>query len=102
KKDQVNDQDDHRNEFEEEGAALIELVDHEPVKLFGGAQFLRNQVFVVRNSHFGCRQLVQTGGKHVRQELDRVVGVLGQLGHIQEDGMKFARVPGHTTAVPHS
>ena len=57
--DQFDDQNDHHHEFEHEGAALVELVDHEAVEILGGLQFLRDQVFVVGHADFGGCQLVK-------------------------------------------
>ena len=38
--DQLDDQDDDDHKFEDEGAGLVEFVDHEAVELFGGLELL--------------------------------------------------------------
>src|SRR5450755_2769465 len=83
---QFDEQDNHHHGFEHEGAALVELVHHEAVKVFGGVQLLVDQVFVVGNAYLGCRQLVQAGGKHVAEKFDGVVGALGQFVHVEQNG----------------
>jgi hypothetical protein len=50
--DQLDDEDYYDHEFKHEGAALVEFVDHEAVELFGGLQFLLDQVFVVGDADF--------------------------------------------------
>src|SRR6478672_2250731 len=84
--DQFDDQNDHHHKFEHEGSALVELVHHEAVKVFGRVQFLVDQILVVRHADLGGRQLVQAGGKHVAEKLDGVVRALGQFIHIEQDG----------------
>src|SRR5437868_4324946 len=86
---QFDDQNDDHHEFEHEGAALVELVHHKAIKVFRGVQFLVYQIFVVRHAYLGRSQLVETGGKHVAEKLYGVIGALGQLVHIQQNGMKF-------------
>src|ERR1700732_436293 len=78
--DQLDDQYYYHHQLEHEGSALVELIDHEMIKLFGGIQFLLNQIFVVRDAHPGRCQLVQAGGKHVAEKLDSIVGPLSQFG----------------------
>src|SRR5271163_3057266 len=87
--DKFDDQDYDHHQFQDEGAALIEFVDHEAVELFGGLQFLLDQVFVVWDADFQGRELVEAGGKHVAQEFDGVIGALGQLAYVEQDGVKF-------------
>src|SRR5580658_2754632 len=50
--DELDDQDDDHHQFQYEGTALVEFVDHEAVELFGGLQLLLDQVFVVGHSDF--------------------------------------------------
>src|ERR1700758_760020 len=57
--DQFDNQNDHHHEFEHEGAALVELVNHEMIELLGGLQFLLHQILVVGHADLRCGQLVQ-------------------------------------------
>jgi hypothetical protein len=50
--DQLDDENDDHHQLEYEGAALIELVHHEAVELFGGFQFLLDEIFVIGHSDF--------------------------------------------------
>src|ERR1700758_1458331 len=77
--DQLNDEDDDDGEFEEEGAALVELIDHELVEIFRGVNFLLDEILVIGDADFGGRKLVEARCEHVTQELDGVVGMLGEL-----------------------
>src|SRR6185369_10519863 len=79
-------QDDCR--FKEERAALVELLNHVVVQVFGSFQLLRNQIFVIGNADLRRRQLIEPRGKHVTQELDGVIGVLGKFCDIEEDGVQ--------------
>src|SRR5579863_9810947 len=87
--DQFDNQNDDDHEFQHECTALVELIDHEAIKLFGGLYFLGDEILVVRNANFGRRQLVETRRKHVAKKFDGVVGVLGEFIHIEQDGMQF-------------
>ena len=58
KVDQLNDQNHHDGNFQHERSALIELVDHEAIKFFGGLHLLRNQILVVRYADLRRRQFV--------------------------------------------
>ncbi len=71
---QLDDQDYNDHQFENKGAGLVELVDHEVIELLGSLQFLLHQIFVIGHADSGGRQLVQTSGEHVAEELDGVVG----------------------------
>src|SRR5258705_4403513 len=84
----LDDQDDHDHQFEHERTTLVELVHHETVEVFGGIELLLHQVLIIRHANFSCGQPVQTGRKHVAQELDGIVGALGELRNIQQDGVQ--------------
>ena len=56
--DQFNDEDDHYHQLQDEGAALVKLVDHEAVEIFSSLQFFFDQVFVVGDANFGGCQFV--------------------------------------------
>src|SRR5580765_1011426 len=86
---QLDDQNDDHHQFEHEGSRLIELFDHEAVEVFGGVKFFLYQIFVIRHANFLRAQLVQPRGKHVAQELDGVIGALGEFVHIEQHGMQF-------------
>src|SRR5450755_3883983 len=90
KEGQFDDQNNHHHGFEHEGAALVELVHHKAVKVFGGVQLLVDQVFVVGHADLGGGQFVQAGGKHVAEKFDGIVGALGQFVHIEQDGVQSA------------
>ncbi len=47
---EFDDQDDHDQKFQHEGAALVEFVDHEAVELFGGSQLFLHKIFIVGNA----------------------------------------------------
>ena len=68
---------------------MVEFVDHEAVELFGGLQFLLDEVFVVGHANFGGGEFVEAGGKHVAEELDGVVSALGEFADVEQDGMEF-------------
>src|SRR5215469_3131999 len=87
--DQLDHQNDDHHQFQHEGAALVELIDHEAVELLGRMHLLRDQVFVVGHANLRSRQLVEAGGKHVAQELDGVVGVLGEFVHVEQHGVQL-------------
>src|ERR1700758_4855561 len=89
--DQFDDQDDDHHQFQHKGAALVELVDHEAVEIFGGLQLLFDEVFVVRHSDLLRAQLVEPGREHVAEELDGVVGAFGEFVHIEQDGVQLGR-----------
>ena len=80
--DQFDDQDYHYHQFEDEGAGLVELVDHEAVEVFGGLEFFLDEVFVVGDADFLGAEFVEARGEHVAQELDGVVGALGQFVYV--------------------
>ena len=86
--DELYDQDDDHGQLKKEGAALVELVDHEAVELFGGADLLGYQVLVVGHADLGGGELVKTRREHVAEKLDGVVGVFGELGDVEKHGMK--------------
>src|ERR1700726_1902029 len=87
--DQLDDQNDHYHEFENEGAALVELVHHEAVEVLGGLQFLVDQVFVVGNADLRSCKLIQAGGKHVAEKIDGVVGGPGEFVYVEQNGLQF-------------
>jgi hypothetical protein len=62
---QLDDQDDDHRELEEKCAALVELVDHEAVELFGGVDLAGDKVFVIGHADFERGQAVKARGKHV-------------------------------------
>src|ERR1039457_2824329 len=70
--------------FKKEGATLVKLLDHKVVQFFGSLELSLRQVLVVGDTDFGCGQLVEPGGKHIAEELDRVVGALGQFRYVEE------------------
>ena len=86
---ELNDEDNDNGEFEKEGTALVELVDHEAVEVFGGVDFLVDEVFVVGDTDFGCSQFIEARREHVTEEFNGVIGVLGQLGNFEQDGVEF-------------
>src|SRR5580700_4064224 len=87
--DQFDDEDDYHHQLKHEGAGLVELVDHEAVEVFGGLQLFFDQVFVVGDSDLGGAEFVEAGGEHVAEEFDGVVGALGQLVYVEQDGVQF-------------
>src|ERR1022692_1284323 len=95
-----DDQDYYHHQFQDEGAALVEFVDHEAVELFGGLQFLLDEVFVVGDADFGGGEFVEAGGKHVAEEFDGVVGALGEFAHVEQDGVEFGGGAGGAPARP--
>ena len=80
--DQLDDQDDYDHQLQDEGAALVELLDHETVEVFGGVELFLDQIFVVGYADFLGAQLVKPRGEHVAQELDGIVGTLGEFVHV--------------------
>src|ERR1700732_3375009 len=76
----------------------MKLLDHEAVELFGGVNFLVDQVFVVGDADLRRGNFVEARGEHVAQELDRVVGALGQFVHIEQYGVQSASSPGGAPA----
>lgn len=70
---------------------MVELLAPAVVELFGGTELLGAEILVVRNADFGGGELVEAGGNHVAEELDGVVGMLGELGDIEEDSVKAVR-----------
>src|SRR5580658_8997342 len=87
-KDEFDHEDDDYRSLEEKGATLIELIDHVVIQLLGGLQLLRDEVLVIGHTDSGCGQAVETGGKHIAEELDGVVGTLGELHHIEQNRMQ--------------
>src|SRR5947208_10300199 len=57
--DQLDDQDDYDHQLQDEGAALVELLDHEAVKVFSGVELFLDEFFVVGNPDFLGAQLVK-------------------------------------------
>lgn len=55
---QFDDKDNDYGELQKEGAALIELVDHEVVKLARSLDFVGDEILVVRHADLRCGQLV--------------------------------------------
>src|SRR5271169_3100983 len=88
--DQIDDQNNDHHQLQHKRAALVELVDHEAVEFFGGVDFLVDQVFVVGDADLRRGNFVEAGREHVAQELDGVVGALGQFVHIEQDGLQSA------------
>src|SRR5437899_10929306 len=99
---ELNNQNDHHHQFQRKRPALVELIHHEAVKLFGGLQLLVNQVFVIRYTNLGSGQLIEARGKHVAQELNGIVGVLGKLGDIQKNRVQLTRITRHAPAGQHA
>src|SRR5215467_9977879 len=89
--DQLDYQDDDDHQLEYEGARLVELLDHEAVEVFGGLELFFDQVFVVGDSDFLRAQFVEARGEHITEELDGVVGVLGEFGDVEQDGVQLRR-----------
>src|ERR1035437_7998225 len=100
--DKFDDQDDDNHEFEHEGAALIEFVHHEAVELFGGLQFLLDEIFVVGHADFRGGEFVESGGKHIAEKLDGVVGALCQFAHVEQNSVEFGGGAGGAPARPKS
>src|ERR1019366_5054861 len=88
--DQVDDQNNYHHQLQHERPALVELVDHEAVEFFGGVDFLVDQVLVIAHADLGRGYFVEACREHVAQELDGVVGALGQFVHIEQDGVQAA------------
>lgn len=86
--DELDDEDDDHGELEEEGAALVELIDHEAVEIFGGIDFLLDEVLVIGNAYLGGSEAIETRCEHVAEELDGVVGVLGEFHDLKQYGME--------------
>lgn len=96
--DEFDDEDDDDGGFEEEGAALVELVDHEAVEVFGGVDFLGNEVLVVGDADLGGGEAVEARGEHVAEEFDGVVGVLGEFHDLEQDGVEVGGGAGEAPA----
>ena len=45
--DQIDDQNDHHHQLQHKRSVLVELIDHEAIKLLGGVDFLVDQIFVI-------------------------------------------------------
>jgi hypothetical protein len=45
--DQLDNQDDYHHQLQNEGATLVELLDHETVEVFGGVELFLDEIFVV-------------------------------------------------------
>src|SRR5271169_214125 len=88
--DQIDDQNNDHHQLQHKRAALVELVDHEAVEFFGGVDFLVDQVLVVGDADLQRGDFIEASGEHVAQELDGVVGALGQFSDIEQDGMQSA------------
>src|SRR5580700_4118957 len=82
--DQFDDQDYDHHQLQDEGAGLVELLNHEAVEVFGGLEFFFDQVFVVGDSDFGGAEFVEARGKHVAEELDGVIGALGEFVDVEQ------------------
>ena len=98
--DQLDDQDDDDHQFQDEGAGLVELLDHEAVEVFGGLEFFLDEVFVVGDADFLGAEFVEARGEHVAEELDGVVGALGEFVHVEQDSVQFRRGAGGAPARP--
>src|SRR5207302_6873810 len=48
--DQLDDQYDYDHQLQDEGATLVELLDHETVEVFGGVELFLDEIFVVGNA----------------------------------------------------
>src|SRR5579859_948980 len=99
---QLDDQNEHHQQLQHERPALVELLDHELVEVFGGLQFFFDQVFVVGHADLGRAQLVKPRRKHVAEELDGVVGALGELVDVEQNGVQLAGGLGRAPARPGS
>ena len=62
----------------------MKLVDQEAIQVFGGAELLLRQALVVRNTDLAGSQAIQARGEHITQELDGIVGALGEFGHVEQ------------------
>src|SRR5579863_9540689 len=98
--DELDDQDYYDHQLQDEGAGLVELLDHEAVEIFGGLQLFFDQVFVVGHSDFRGGEFVEAGGKHVAEELDGVVGALGEFVDVEQHGVQFRSGAGGAPARP--
>jgi hypothetical protein len=95
---ELDEEDQDDGDFKEKGAALVELLDHVVVELLGGTELLGDEIFIVRDADLGGGQLVEARRIHVAQELDGVVGMLGELGDIEKDGVETVRRARQTPA----
>src|SRR5215472_9563904 len=66
---QLNDQDQHHDELQNEGAGLVKLFDHEIVQLVRRVDFFLYEFLVVIHADFDSRHFVQAGGEHVANKL---------------------------------
>src|SRR5580704_4299803 len=89
--DEFDYEDDDYHQLEDEGAGLVELVDHESVEVFGGLELFFDQIFVVGDADFGGAKFVEARGEHVAEELDGVVGALGEFVDVEQYGVQFGR-----------
>ena len=77
--DQLHNQNDDNRQLQQEGAALIELIHHEPVEIFRDMDLRRDDIPVIRDADPCGSQSIQTCGKHIAQKLDGVIDAFGQL-----------------------
>src|SRR5580692_12225022 len=63
-KEQLDQQNQHHRCLKNECPALVKLLEHVVVQVFGGFELLRNQILVVGHTHFAGRELVQTRREH--------------------------------------
>src|SRR5215471_1687264 len=80
---EFDDKDDYDRKFEDKAAGLVELIDHEPIELAGGAELLFDQAAIIGNTNFYRNQIVQASVEHVAEELDGVVDFFGEFHHIE-------------------
>ena len=57
----------------------MELVNQEAIETFCGAKFCLRQALVIGHADLACRQTIKPRGEHIAQELDGIVGALGQF-----------------------
>src|SRR5260221_5955628 len=95
---QLDDQNGDYQRFQNEGARVVEFVDHELVELAGGAQLFVHQLAVIGDSDAGRGQAVSAGVEHVAEEFDRIVDALGKLGDLEADLIQALGVARHAPA----
>jgi len=63
--DYFDNQNDHYQKLEDEGPALVELVNHEVVEVLSGVQLPLNQVLVVLDADLSGCHAVEPRGEHI-------------------------------------
>ena len=77
----------------------MEFFNHEIVKFISGVELFLHQGLIVGDAKLAGAQLIDAGKEHVADELERVVGALGEFGHVDEHGAQARRSGAHTPSI---